>query len=367
MKGMNVKLLTLCASVLLLTSCEKEEDLNFSKTDPLHEEGNCDVISFNNMEAGTGEYVDEVWADGGYGPIEVRGRARNSSGTFETGNRAILFDSQNPTGDDVDLRTTNWGNVLIVQEIGVNPIDTDGSDYDGPNDNQWGARMVLTFPEPVTLQSMNVLDIDKREGDDENNSWVRLYDENNNLIKQIYLEQRGNNVGFEVDLQNTPGVKRMVVLLDGVGNVGSGAIDDIRFCWPEEEMGCTRTQGYWKNHSYCKDKGNGKGKGNDKYDNTWNGFQNHRIAMIDDATYCEILWMSPKGDANIILAHQFIAAELNIAADASAPDEVDAVMADARLYFAGELTGVSRAELISWAELLDRYNNGLIGPGHCDD
>jgi hypothetical protein len=25
-----------------------------------------------------------------------------------------------------------------------------------------------------------------------------------------------------------------------------------------------------------------------------------------------------------------------------------------------------RQSVLSWAEFLDRYNNGVVGPGHCD-
>ncbi|MBC5776031.1 hypothetical protein H8S95_18320, partial [Pontibacter sp. KCTC 32443] len=63
-------------------------------------------------------------------------------------NRAMIFDSENPTGDDDDLATADWGNVLITQQLG---------DEGAPNDNQWGSELRFTFPERVTLKSMRVL------------------------------------------------------------------------------------------------------------------------------------------------------------------------------------------------------------------
>ena len=66
-----------------------------------------------------------------------------------------------------------------------------------------------------------------------------------------------------------------------------------------------------------------------------------------------------------ILAHQFIAAELNVAAGASIPEDVENAWLAAKAYFEGKTTP-ERNELIKWAGLLDDYNNGKVGPGHCD-
>jgi hypothetical protein len=56
------------------------------------------------------------------------------------------------------------------------------------------------------------------------------------------------------------------------------------------------------------------------------------------------------------------------------PSSVAAAIASATTYF-GKATpddwsagdAYSKNQLTSWADLLDSYNNGQVGPGHCDD
>jgi hypothetical protein len=265
------------------------------------------------------------------------------------GNRAMLFNTEAPTGDDEDLYTADWGKALIIQQLGVE---------NEPNDNQWGGEMKLTFPKAVKLESMKVLDIDEYE----DNSWVYLYDAEGNELHKAMLQPLGNNSKQTVSLGSTEGVMMIKVVLAGKdGFVGSGAIDDIMFCEtvvvpPTDEVtGCTRTQGYWKNHADPNKK---------QYDATWNDYLS-KMFFNSGMTYLQVLNKSPKGDAYIILAHQYIAAELNVAAGASIPDDVLAAWNAATAYFKGETTP-GRSDLLAWAELLDDYNNGVVGPGHCD-
>jgi hypothetical protein len=113
-----------------------------------------------------------------------------------------------------------------------------------------------------------------------------------------------------------------------------------------EDEGCTLTQGYWKNHSE---------EWADLADDPFFG---------SGMTWLGILQTPPKkGNAYIQLAHQYIAAYLNIQAGASTTPAVDAAIADAEAYFGGDLT----VNISGLATTLDEYNNGLIGPGHCDD
>ena len=95
----------------------------------------------------------------------------------------------------------------------------------------------------------------------------------------------------------------------------------------------------------------------------------------------EVLWRQPKkANAYYILAHAYIAAALNEANGASVPPEVAAALDNAEFLldrFDGNpesmtgLTGKSarrvRRRFINNAELLDDYNNGIIGPGHCTE
>ena len=350
---MNGKLLALCASALLFYGCDKEEDaLVSSRSANQVMSQECDMISF---EGQTG-YRTTVESDGGR-TINVAGISRDENDNPVDQNRAMIFDSENWTGDDDDLATTDWGNVLISQQLGYESA---------PNDNQWGAELRLSFLEPVTLRSMRVLDIDPYEND----SWAFVYVQGEAEPRKIYLEPHGDNIGFTVDFGNIPNVLKLVIWFDGDGAYGSGAIDNVVFCVPvpEQEYGCTRTQGYWKTHSGVDNgKGKGNGKGKTKYDATWDDYLNSTLDRLGSTTYPHLLWMEPKGgDANLILAHQFIAAELNVASGASIPGDVLAVWLKAQAYFAGDREA-TRSELLDWAEMLDDYNNGMVGPGHCDD
>jgi hypothetical protein len=91
---------------------------------------------------------------------------------------------------------------------------------------------------------------------------------------------------------------------------------------------------------------------------------------IDKEEAIEILETPPEGDARIILKHQLIAAKLNILKGADGIDVEDTIEdADKWLEkFEGkELKDKDRQEGIDLSETLDDYNNGVIGPGHCDD
>jgi hypothetical protein len=91
-----------------------------------------------------------------------------------------------------------------------------------------------------------------------------------------------------------------------------------------------------------------------------------------------ILQMAPQGDASLILAHQLIAAKLNIlvggasdGAVASAIEDADAWLAanadaDGLLPFGVSAASAEGAEGVALANVLDEYNNGVIGPGHCE-
>ena len=136
------------------------------------------------------------------------------------------------------------------------------------------------------------------------------------------------------------------------------------------ESGCTQTPGYWKTHSAC-------GKV-DLRDVTWDDLlpnaENTKF-FNSGYTVCQVLWVSPKGNAYYILAPAFVAAKLNQLAGADFSDAMEAFVAAGTLFeqFTPDEVALMRggamipARFISLAETLDAYNNGLIGPGHCDD
>lgn len=137
--------------------------------------------------------------------------------------------------------------------------------------------------------------------------------------------------------------------------------------------GCTLTQGYWKNHSSCKS-GNGKGP---KRDDTWDlipgGGKENTSFFLSDQDYCEVFETKPgKGGKYYILAHQYIAAQLNLLANADPNDIVDSFKEATdflEVYTPQQVKGNKslEAKAVELGGILDDFNNGRIGPGHCDE
>ncbi len=136
--------------------------------------------------------------------------------------------------------------------------------------------------------------------------------------------------------------------------------------------GCTLTQGYWKTHSKY---------GPAPYDDTWTSvitYGEDTAFFSSGKSWYQVLWTAPKkGDAYFILAHQYIAARLNILNGASPTSEVNSALA-----FAGEngtngffntydpaknLSKSVRSQAIYYAGVLGSFNEGIIGPGHCSE
>jgi hypothetical protein len=138
--------------------------------------------------------------------------------------------------------------------------------------------------------------------------------------------------------------------------------------WVEE--GCTFTQGYWKTHSVEGPAG--------PPDPGWEppyGPGHDATFFLSGKTWLEVLQTPPKGgNAYYILAHQWIAAYLNMHKPddpATMPADVYVVFLNAEDFFntyaPDDDFSAMRDRLIAWAELLTDYNEGLVGPGHCDD
>jgi hypothetical protein len=149
-----------------------------------------------------------------------------------------------------------------------------------------------------------------------------------------------------------------------IGDESSWTVDVI--CPPPCE-GCTLTQGYWKTHSKY---------GPAPSDTTWEAKAGGDAEFfLTGLSYYEVLWTEPRGgNAYYILAHQYIAAELNQLNGACVPEEVQDAMGQAEallIKYEGALSipkgGEDRALAIELYELLDDYNNGIIGPGHCSE
>lgn len=122
--------------------------------------------------------------------------------------------------------------------------------------------------------------------------------------------------------------------------------------------GCVRTQGYWGN----------------KPGVVWpKGYSRDAQFFRSGLTWQEVLDSPVRGDAYFILAHQYIAAVLNIGAGASAPNSLRSIVLAAGTWFATATPGTcvkGACQLQrSWASVLDEYNNGDYpgAPKHCDE
>lgn len=137
--------------------------------------------------------------------------------------------------------------------------------------------------------------------------------------------------------------------------------------------GCTVTQGYWKTHSEY---------GPAPMDETWRKmeadlaldppFHEDAPFFLSGQTAYEVLWTAPsRGNAYYILAHQYIAAKMNVDAGADAT-EIGTGLGWGRWFFetytpTSVLPRSVRGRALELAEHLQDYNAGLIGPGHCSD
>ena len=133
--------------------------------------------------------------------------------------------------------------------------------------------------------------------------------------------------------------------------------------------GCTLTPGYWMTHSHT---------GTAPYDETWDLLADgeYTTFFLSGKSYIEVLNTSAAGNAYYILSFAYIAAELNFLNEAGTTPEVDAAFDAATVLFEtytpAQIAGLSgnnalRKQFVDLAKILDDYNNGLIGPGHCDD
>lgn len=131
--------------------------------------------------------------------------------------------------------------------------------------------------------------------------------------------------------------------------------------------GCTLTQGYWKTHSEF---------GPAPYDNTWAQLTNGASTAfyLSGGTWYSVFHTAPAGNAYYSLAHQYMAAKLNVLAGADPTTVAGALTAAETLlntYTPAQVRALKgsnpvRSQFLTLAETLDDYNNGLIGPGHCN-
>ncbi len=148
---------------------------------------------------------------------------------------------------------------------------------------------------------------------------------------------------------------------------------DIEYEPYEPDGGCTRTIGFWGNWD-------GFGPQPDsvtQYLPQWLGNAGGTASIhVENTTTSSAIigmeWDSPKNGI-IKLYAQLLAAKLNFAAGADDSAVAD-VVSDADDFLADHgyadwytIGKTAQKMVLGWMETLDDYNNGYIGPGHCDD
>jgi Ca2+-binding RTX toxin-like protein len=157
------------------------------------------TLDFNAFAAGT-VIDDEYEATDG-----VTVSATGGSGD------AMLFDTNNPTGDDTDLASDTLDGVLIISE------DGDSSD---PDDNDSGGSIFFDFDGPSLIKSLTFKDIEETGGD---GTLMIFYDADGEIIEEHFVQPTEDGGERTVSLF-VDGVSRMEVRFEG-----SGAVDNLVF------------------------------------------------------------------------------------------------------------------------------------------
>ena len=333
----------------------------------------CDKISFTGLR--DGEILTSVYSETGWGPITMTSVNPNYPGQPA----AMVFNSANPQSPPSwDLGTPNevfggpgvgdageagpfvnnqaLGNILVISNLSI---------PSPPTEDDVNGTITFDFPgtSTVTATSITVIDVELSELE---SATVELFGPNGGApIKTISLPSTGQNGVAVVSLQNTPGVGFIRLNLNG-----SMGVDNIAFCREVEipTSHCTYTQGYWKNHGPTP-----RGNNSNEYPVTSltlgaNSYTDVQLELI--------LRSAVKGNGLISLAHQLIAAKLNIA-NGSDPSTIQGTIAEADALIAtlgskkvppignGYLSPASVSRLV---DKLTKYNEGTLpgGPSHCE-
>jgi hypothetical protein len=141
---------------------------------------------------------------------------------------------------------------------------------------------------------------------------------------------------------------------EGAGSSASGFTSDLTVTSAPLAQNCTYTLGYWKNHTQ-----------------QWpvTGLTLGTVTY-SAAQLLAILNQPANGNKLLILAHQLIAAKLNIANGADPSSAASTIAAADALIGSLVVPPIGAGDLptdpaTSYSNLLDDFNNGLIGPGHC--
>ena len=148
----------------------------------------------------------------------------------------------------------------------------------------------------------------------------------------------------------------IVLALGALTLVGCAEEGDLGTSSSQLTANCTLTQGFWKNH-----------------EEVW-PVTSLTLGTVtyNQAQLLSILRTPVAGNGLISLAHQLIAAKLNVA-NGAAGSSIAGAISSADALIGGLVvppvgTGTLKTNVTSsLVGQLDGYNNGVTGPGHCDD
>lgn len=319
---------------------------------------------------GTSYFFDDFYSDTYRADI-------TSLETWTTGTNSV--DVSDLDGFD---HITDGAGILAIYDSGSTAatIDVrDGNDgaYAGfPGDRQVTVAQTFTFPASTETRTADLALF----ASSANNQWDDDLYRPNVVAVSGDVTQTFNNVFSDADgphwdsamlhLTIPAGATSLTVQVQSADPEATGYRPSSLF-WigsglmvpPPPPSGCTLTQGYWKTHAEGK-----------KFDSTWDSVGGpNALFFASGDSWIDVFNTAPKkGNAFYILAHQYMAAVLNGYAGASQPASVVSAMSQASallsFYSSSSLIPKSspdRATAIMLAGILDDYNSGLIGSGHC--
>jgi hypothetical protein len=368
------------SAILLVQGCQKETlpDGNLesgglynakANTTALTTTMRCDNIGFENASG----LLSQVYSDGGLGPIAMT--SFNSRFPAEP-KAAMVFDSGNPHMEDVDLGTPNegyggpgvgWGgsvgepkttnavplgNIIIIQNF----------DYQAPNDDD-DAPSQITFDfsslGKVTVKTITVIDAETLPrtsyGGEAESGTIKLYTHKGGTeLYSATVPNTNQNGVLVIPLATDPTVGTANVGYMEINLIGSMGFDNLTFCAQSRYSPCTYTQGYWKNHPEAW-----------PVNSMMLGTVNYSKEQL-----INILKEPVRGNGLISLAHQLIAAKLNVYNGANSSAVSAYITAADNMIGSRVVPPVGQGTLApavtsSLTSKLDQYNNGIIGPGHC--
>ncbi len=190
------------------------------------------VLDFEGFAAG--QIIDDEYAASP--PPGSNVAAVNLSGGPDV---AIIFDTGAPTGGDLDLAAPftsanpnfpdpyDPGNVLIIQETNNCDLNTGFCEIPDDEGSSPAGEIEFVFASPITLLSIDFFDIEFNEDNDDPDSEIRLFDENDDeILAGLFFVPNtgGDNMWDQLNFGAVSGVKRLVIELNG-----SGAIDNVTY------------------------------------------------------------------------------------------------------------------------------------------